>query len=83
MTIIFRVSNPIKLIGKYRLISGGISMGALGWVYIVFIILFIIAIADFMRKTIRQREIQIDQMDQFIELYKRANGLNSTDNNDE
>ena len=58
-------------------------MEALGWVYIVFVIFFIIAIADFMRKTIRQREIQIDQMDQFIELYKRANGLNSTDNNDE
>lgn len=43
---------------------------------------FIIAVADFMRKTIRQREDQIAQMDRFIELYKIANGLNPAQDND-
>ena len=37
---------------------------------------------DFMKKTIRQREAQIDQMDRFLELYKKVNGLNSSLRND-
>jgi hypothetical protein len=48
-----------------------------------FIIFFIIAAADYMRKTIRQREDQIAQMDRFIELYKNANGLNPARKNNE
>lgn len=55
----------------------------MGIIYMVFIIFFIIAVADFMRKTIRQREDQIAQMDRFIELYKNANGLNPAQSNNE
>lgn len=55
----------------------------MGIVYAIFMIFFIIAVADFMRKTIRQREKQIAQMDRFIELYKNANGLNPSHRNDE
>lgn len=58
-------------------------METLGLVYIVFVIMFLIAVGDYMRKTIRQREEQIAQMDQFMELYKRANGMNSVCKNDE
>ncbi|WP_425801890.1 hypothetical protein ACHOLT_14265 [Desulfitobacterium sp. Sab5] len=49
----------------------------------IILIFFVIAVADYMRKTIRQREDQIDQMDRFIELYKSANGLNPDRNNEE
>jgi hypothetical protein len=46
-------------------------------------VFFIIAVSDYMRKTIRQREDQIAQMDRFLELYKKANGLNATRQTDD
>ena len=58
-------------------------MEILSIIFMVFIVFFIIAAADYMRKTIRQREDQIAQMDRFLELYKKANGLNATRQNDE
>lgn len=42
---------------------------------IVFIFFFMINIIDYMKRTLSQREDQIAQMDRFIELYQKANGL--------
>lgn len=47
------------------------------WLIPIFLIIYTL---DFMRKTIRQREEQIAQMDHFIELYKAVNGLNPANN---
>jgi hypothetical protein len=47
------------------------------WVAIsCFILFFIINVIDYMKKTNRQRQDQIAQMNDFIELYKKVNGLN-------
>jgi len=55
----------------------------LGLILYVLLVFFIIAVSDYMRKTIRQREDQIAQMDRFLELYKKANGLNATRQTDD
>lgn len=54
----------------------------LGFLFLVFMIFFLVNAIDFMKKTIRQREAQTDQMDRFLELYKKVNGLNSSLRND-
>ncbi len=53
------------------------------FIFIVLFIIFLVDIVYFIRKTINQREKQITQMDQFIELYKKANGLNPLSMRDE
>jgi len=58
-------------------------MEALGIISWLIGLLFIINALDYMRKTIRQRETQITQMDRFLELYKKANGLNAVSGSQE
>lgn len=56
------------------MVAGGVFISLLPLVLILFLIARII---DFMKKTIIQREEQIAQMNQFLELYKEANHLGS------
>ncbi len=53
----------------------------LGFLFLVFMLFFLVNAIDFVKKTIRQREAQLDQIDRFLELYKKVNGLNSSPKN--
>lgn len=70
----------VRLTTKFK---GAITLEIFSFIFMVFVIFFIIAVANYMRKTFRQREDQIAQMDRFIELYKNANGLIPVRKNEE